>query len=770
LLIIDNVDDEDAPLESYFPKGNRGNILVTTRNPACKIHGNVGPRFYDFRGLDLSEATRLLLKASGKPGPWDAACEASASTISKALGFLALAIIHAGAAIRDRLCNLHNYLDYYGRSRRRIRNATLTEKGTATESAVFATWEICYERLEQKGTEAAADALELLNILAFLHWETISPHIFTRALRNPYLEAGQEEDPSEKQPAGFWSMIIGFLLNLKGKTPPLLPNILRNTSQNGVEDSEDRVRLALKQLTHMSLIIRNDHSDTYSMHPIVHTWARERPRMRLGAQALWADVTGRLLAASILLPPLGAEASDEKYHIGILPHIEHVQTCREVAAANISSGRRQKSTRAWFTKLLPTLGPDRDQLIMYAKFSVVYAKCGRWDSAERLMKEVSETLRRYLGPQHKRTRQATLFLATVYWHMGRAKDAASLQSSVLETCKIHLGSSHIDTLRAMSELGRTRWQQGQYSAALALQKPVLHELKLRLSEDHPDLLEAMNNLALTMQKFWETHHFEEAFQLFSRAAAGMSRVHGPDHERTLFAKESLCRVAVLLGGSRMRSAPATMTEILEIRRARLGKEHPYTLLAMVNLAVVLSASGRTTEAEGLIRWGLPVADRNLGPDHIGTLFGRHTLACILVQDGRYAEAEELLVHVTESQKRMGSHRGDYHPDRLGALIGLARCHFMLGKVEQAIAVCDEAIQGFDTISVAPHPLALGLRTARARMLQLESECENLDNFGPEEHDITFPFVLFKPSSDAERASRPTSSYRSNLSGHNTQGI
>jgi hypothetical protein len=86
---------------------------VTTRNPAYKVHRNVGPQFYDFQGLDLGEATQLLLKSSDKPAPWDNGCEERALTITKALGFLALAIVHAGAAIRDKLRSLHNYLDYY---------------------------------------------------------------------------------------------------------------------------------------------------------------------------------------------------------------------------------------------------------------------------------------------------------------------------------------------------------------------------------------------------------------------------------------------------------------------------------------------------------------------------------------------------------------------------------------------------------------------------------------------------------------------------------
>ncbi|KAK4242331.1 hypothetical protein C8A03DRAFT_40299 [Achaetomium macrosporum] len=667
---------------SYFPKGNRGNILVTTRNPACKVHGNVGPRYYDFRGLDLVEATLLLLKASDKPAPWDPACSAVYTTTWTTTADPGEEFAMRGSP----------------RTARR-QSQQFSLRGKSVTNA----W-------RKKGTEVAADALELLDVLAFVHWETISPTIFTRALRNPMREAKQEEAAPERQPTrSLWSLILSFLL--KNRTPPLLPSILRDASLSGVEDAEDRIRLALKQLTHMSLIIRNDHNDTYSMHPVVHTWARERPRIRLAAQALWADITGRLLAASILLPPLGASAADNKFHISLLPHIEHVQTCGQFAADNISSARRCKPTESWLATFLPPLGPDRDKLVMYAKFSLIYAKCGHWESGQRLMKEVWDALHRYLGPEHKRTRQAAFFLSIIYWNMVRATDAASLQSSLLETCTKHLGASHIDTLRVMKKV-------------------------LRQPPEHPDVLEAMDNMGLTVAKFWETRHFEEAFQLHSRAAAGMSRVHSPDHEQTLIAKEYLCRVAVLLGGSHIKSATDTMAEVLAIRRAKLGKEHPYMLLAMVNLAIVLGAAGELGTAEDLIRQGLPVADRNLGRDHIGTLFGRHTLACILAQRGRYAEAEELLVHVTDSQKRMGSHRGDYHPDRLGALIELARCCYMSGKLDRAIAICDEAIRGFDAIN------------SRSRMVQLTTSGSiSLDTFRPEHHDVSFPFILFRACED-----------------------
>ena len=326
----------------------------------------------------------------------------------------------------------------------------------------------------------------------------------------------------------------------------------------------------------------------------------------------------------------------------------------------------------------------------------------------------------------------------------------------METCEEYLGVAHPDTLKAMAELGRTRWQQGQYTAARKLQEKVLAEMTRILPPDHEDILEVMDNLGSTIHKFWEEHHFQEAYQLHKKAMNSMARIHGQHHERTLIA-ENLCRVAALLGGPDVDKAAELMKDVLETRQVKLGKEHPYTLLAMVNMAILLIATGRSSEAEELILEGLPIGDRNLGPDHIGTLFGRHTLACILAHQNRFSEAETLLARVTESQKRMTAHRGDYHPDRLGALIELAHCQFMQGKTEQEISVCDEAIHGFDTISSSPHPLANSLRLARTRMqhfLQHEAQEPQLLSFNApaSRHEVSFPFILFRSSGEAFAAS------------------
>lgn len=113
LLIIDNADDLTFPVEGLFPDGNRGVILITTRNPTLKTHGTVGPRYYQFADLDEVDSVALSLRAADEPLPWSTFTIEKAKRICKTLGYLPLALMHAGRAILARLCTLENYLTFF---------------------------------------------------------------------------------------------------------------------------------------------------------------------------------------------------------------------------------------------------------------------------------------------------------------------------------------------------------------------------------------------------------------------------------------------------------------------------------------------------------------------------------------------------------------------------------------------------------------------------------------------------------------------------------
>ncbi|KAJ2993108.1 hypothetical protein NUW58_g1946 [Xylaria curta] len=749
LLLIDNADDVDVQLENYFPKGVGGHILITTRNGAFRVLGNVEPGYYDFSGLHFDEASILLLKASSLPRPWEPSWENLASKITKELGHLALAIVQAGAAIRERLCSLQDYLGWYERSWQKLRDDDKVQPATRHEQAIWTTFEMCYRRLEQKRDRIeAADAIELLHIFGFLYRENLSPVILTKALKNAQLEAEnekavaleQESTPFRKR-AGLGGKLQRKLANLLflmivPSTPAPLPSVLRDSRQmHATEAAEDRIRGALSELEKMSLIYYNERDQTYSMHPVVHDWSRKRPRMKLRHQALWADVAGHVLSASILLPPLGIRTEDELHHAALLPHIEHVQRCRE----DISAQVKLRSRQSWVSRLTKASPMNTHRIRMYAKFSLVYAQCGDYERAEPLLAEVVEFLSLYLGHGESRTRAAQTALAGVYWQRGKSKEALDLQLSIATTCETYLGRDNPDTLRALHNLSITLWQQGKYSLAKQLQVEVVNGFTKLLGRKHADTLEAINNLGRTVMKFARQEDLQEALKLFYEALEGMKDTLGNEHLLATYAKENFARVSCLIGEQALLDRSLQlMEEAISTRKARMGKEAPWTLMAMGNMAVVLAARGQVEKAEKLILDVLPIAERNLGSRHIGVLFGQQILATVLIQQKRYGEAEAILVEAIKGQKDMTSRSHDFHPDRIVSMIELARCYERQGKLKNSIEMCDETIQGIEHATKNGHPFLTVLKEAQGKMERL---LEGGQSSGPESEGITEPLIL-----------------------------
>ena len=729
LLLIDNADDNSISLEKYFPKGNRGHILITTRNPVHKVHGNAGPGFYDFEKLEADEANQLLLRAADQRESHDVTAThftakefTAASSITKALDFLALAIIHAGAAIRQGLCTLETYLPFYEKSWRTI-SKSRNERDESPTSKIYASWEANYTHLESNPTRAQLDAIELLKTFAFFHRENIQFKILRRAVMNAALEAGQEEENRGesaepiriRQARWFRTLKIMYTHGFTSGSPPPLPRLIRDgrdSRETGSDEDYDEtpLRYALRELVQCSLISHSKLHDSYSMHPLQHRYARER--LSVAEQGIWAEAAATVLSSSILLPPLGVGTDNQDFNRDIIAHLDHVRRCRN-SVENTTAKNRSSLWRKW---LFPTSSFTRHRALMYAKFSLVYAQCGRWSDAEELQSQVKDYTSTFLGPQHIKSRRVSTFLSDTLWNLGRCEEAANMQKAVLDVCEDCFGPQHLETLKAKQKLGQTLWLQGRYTEAKAIQQGVVDGFMEQLGPDHEHTLKALDNLGRTVMKFWEREDMKYAYSLHLAAVTGMVKIHGPDHVDTLFAKESLARVSVDLGGEHLELAQVLVMEVLEKRKSTLGKEHPYTLLSMANAAVIKSAIGASKEAEALVRSGLEIAERNLGRDHVGTLGGRLILGSVLIQQKRYMDAEEVLVDTTERQKHMHSHRGNYHPDRLGALIELAKCYRLQGKIELSIQTCDEAMDGFEKISTHEHPLAQDLKKARTRLV------------------------------------------------------
>lgn len=329
----------------------------------------------------------------------------------------------------------------------------------------------------------------------------------------------------------------------------------------------------------------------------------------------------------------------------------------------------------------------RRQALEFAKFSRVYQECGLWKEAEELQVTVRDFVCSRLGNDHPAAIAITLFLSGTYFAQSRTNEAAELQQQAYQACLRSLGPDHPRTLKVMDTLGSSKCFQGRFKESLELHEKAIAGMKATPLTKEEDLYIAMGNLGRIL---WRYFRYQEAKDAHEEALEGLERVLGPTHLQTLIAMEDLAVSYLDCGEQYLDRAHELVSSVLSQRESRLGKEQPFTLLAICNLARVKSAMGQNIEAEALFRAAIPIAERTIGINHFGTLAGKVRFAQVLVKQERYDEAEEVFLKVVEKQRYASAARQDGdHPDRILALWYLVLCYELHGKLDDALARVDE---------------------------------------------------------------------------------
>ena len=102
---------------------------------------------------------------------------------------------------------------------------------------------------------------------------------------------------------------------------------------------------------------------------------------------------------------------------------------------------------------------------------------------------------------------------------------------------------------------------------------------------------------------------------------------------------------------------------MELRKSKLGEDHPDTLASMHDLAIRYSEAGRRAEALQLTEEVVERHKSKLGEDHPDTLRSMHNLAIRYSEAGRRAQALQLTEEVVELRK---SKLGEDHPETLAS--------------------------------------------------------------------------------------------------------
>ncbi len=583
-MILDNADDPCLDISRYFPAGNRGVILITTRNPECKVHATVGS--WELGAMTTDEAITLILKTAGVEDLSDTSIRKTAETVVATLGCLALAIIQAGAVIQKRLCSMEEYCAVYSRRRRELLSQRAVQGEDEYPYTVYTTWEVSRKMIEQMSNEVGRDALELLNVFSFFHHDGISEEIFCRSW--------------ERMQRG---MSSGWMISHQ------VDIVLRQLDQ---EWEHYPLRVAFSLLQSFSLISR-DKDDLIFIHPLVHTWARDR----LSAseqETIWSQATSTI-ALSV---PSSLHTADNQYRMSLIPHIDACLGDRVDGIFQLDNA-------------------GHDCQVIAANFGRVYGDAGRRQAAIYITERINEINLSTLGAEHEETLMSMSNLAIYYSEMGRQREALEMTENVLEVKKKKLGEEHEETLESLHSIGCEYHALGEPHKALQAFEKVVKARQRTLGEEDPSTLIAMSNLAMS---YSHVGRKEDALQLTEQVVRANKEIWGEENPETLTSMRSLAHRYNEV--DRQEEALQLLEQVVDAFKKTLGEEHPDTLRSMYTLASSYFDMGQTQEALELAERQTKASGRVLGQEDPKTIQSAHSLARIYAGVGQQQKSLHLV--------------------------------------------------------------------------------------------------------------------------------
>lgn len=552
LLILDNADDPGLDISHFFPVGRRGTVIVTSRNPECRCHATVGSR--ELREMESDEAINLLLR-SGDLSSEDQNLRDLALPIVQTLGYLALAVNHAGASIRQRVCSLEEYLSIYIHHRKKLLSSKPVQAGSEYQHTVYTTWEISVARITELAKNAkddtAVNALELLKFFGFCHFDDITEDIFRSAWGN--------REYTEDYP--WWaSNMLGMIRDrrLSNRDFSLLFNE------------------AIHLLSKYSLIHVSGPNNRISLHPLVHSWIRDS--LSEDMHLIWWNITISTLA-------LATRDCSVQRQKQLKAHLHHCICTRQI------DDILQEDDVAL----------DRVKILSWI---IEGYSCRPWKDGLTLSKRALEYSRRVFGDECYSTCELSNQLAVILNHSFHYQNASDLLHGQLDITIRVAGPANALTVKSMEQLTWAYRFSGRKQAALELAQRNLAICEESLDERDRVYLDALGVLAVI---YSDHGRHEESISVFEKLLAKRKEIFHDEDERVLRAEY---RLACAYGNSGQHQVALDIfRRTLKKSSSSFGEDHPNTLHTMANTAVEYGQIGHPEKGMPLLIKALGVGSR-----------------------------------------------------------------------------------------------------------------------------------------------------------------
>jgi len=573
LLILDNADEPSSDVSQYFPVGFQGTIIVTSRNPACKMHATAG--FKELHNMERSEATTLLLTSAGM-NHMDERLRSLAQSIVYALGYLALAIVYAGASIRNGITSPTDYLELYGRHRKKLLGDQPSQVGISYEYTVYTTWNISVDSIRQIAETAtddtAANALELLNLFGYYHFDDITEEMFIYAWGNL----------RELEHYPWWaSNQIRLFREYEHSQWDPLP-----------------LREAIHVLSSYSLIHFGQPDHRISLHPLVHSWIRDS--LTDEAQLKWWTT-----AISTLAMASDPQMFQSQRRLAV--HMSHCMSIRN------------------FQDLFLEHSCALDKLEITYWVVQIFVYSNRYEEGLPIA-ELAVTHSRELVGESYMTSRLVRKLAYIYNELSESQKTITLLEDMVTKRFPGAYEADFETLGIRRELSRAYRKLGRTQEALELaQKNLKISLEVFGEKDHAYLMD-LEELALVYSNIGR---YEEALELSVKALGRRKETLGEDDYDVLQSEYLLARTYTV--SKRHEDARIVYEHLLEKFTRTLGEDDPDTLHTKVKLGEVYGFLGRPENGIPLVNRAIEIGSKTGSLNNHDLEYGKKCLEELEIQ-------------------------------------------------------------------------------------------------------------------------------------------
>ena len=588
LIVIDNADDidllynsDEGRLAAYFPRSERGSILMTTRNRQIGVKFATHRNIIDLPALTNKESSMLLTSRLGD-NPVD---HQDRIKLAEALEGIPLALIQAISYITENEITIVRYLSNYhlsDTSKVHLLSENFEDdtRDPELKNPVAVTWVVTFEYMKKYNSVAA----NTLCLMSMFNAQAIPESILSSATQDETENLLMERALGVLQAYSLISLRrSSTILQEKQGRSFDLHRLVRLVTRNWLTMTNTFEYWTAKAIEILSCRYKSvlwkdpeswsgylPHAVTLLSNPKLQFPHEPKtvPTKFLGQKLRGGHTESGTLCQLCFATLLGGLAT----------------SYRENGEAALSLSMIRKAT-VMSREALGGHHPDTLDCGHYE--AIILADLRDYDRSEQKFRETLADANSILSPYHYVSLRTLRDFGYFLNKRGRGVEAESLILQLIELCKEEYGESHIETLDAMARLSKILLSQGRNEEATQIG---LQILEIR------DTVEVTVDLAdiLSLQK-----QYSKAEELYLRVLdhEDMRLEENLDHEEVLLKLGDL-----YFNQAAYDKAEHFHLSALGIRKRLWGGSHRRTLDVMERLAATYYRQGRNNDAERLARF------------------------------------------------------------------------------------------------------------------------------------------------------------------------